>query len=227
MKIKNHKKQMIEVNCNQCKKQFLKRECQVKQRATHYCSTICYQTYINTVKIQKQKNIKKCLYCNQDFVAIDYRAKFCNHSCSAHFNNPLKKKDIIKIKHFHTLCDCGHLMVQSAKECLKCYHIKMIKNTGNTKICESTKYKEQKHKYQDIRNFAHTLYERNKIKKECSVCKYSYYVEICHIKPISEFDINSTYYDVNLNNTTYLCPNHHKELDGGLITVTPIKLKPF
>lgn len=44
------------------------------------------------------------------------------------------------------------------------------------------------------------------------------HVEIAHIKPVSEFDGDSTIADINsLKNLIYLCPNHHWEFDNNII----------
>ncbi len=52
----------------------------------------------------------------------------------------------------------------------------------------------------------------------CLVCGSSTCIEICHIKPISEFDPKTKISEVNsLDNLCVLCPNHHWEFDHGLI----------
>ena len=61
---------------------------------------------------------------------------------------------------------------------------------------------------------------KHEYKKEpkCAVCGYKTYVEVCHIKPIKEFEKTAKIKEINSkDNLVYLCPNHHKELDLGLI----------
>ena len=52
----------------------------------------------------------------------------------------------------------------------------------------------------------------------CRVCGYDTYVELCHIKAIGSFDKSTMLSTINaVENLNFLCPNHHKELDLGLL----------
>lgn len=60
----------------------------------------------------------------------------------------------------------------------------------------------------------------------CEVCAYCHnhefddILEVHHIKGILEFDRSATIAEINNeNNLVWLCPNHHKMLEMGLITV--------
>jgi len=56
--------------------------------------------------------------------------------------------------------------------------------------------------------------------QKCSICGYSTYVEVCHIKPYSNFDDDATECQINSDeNLIILCPNHHKELDLGFLQI--------
>ncbi len=56
------------------------------------------------------------------------------------------------------------------------------------------------------------------LEKRCTICGYDKYVELCHKKAIGTFDKKSTIAEINsVCNLAYLCPNHHKEFDLGLI----------
>jgi len=73
-------------------------------------------------------------------------------------------------------------------------------------------------KFHNIRIHARKVMKDAKISKICKICGYSNYVEVCHIKPIADFKLDSFIKEINnLNNLVYLCPNHHWELDNGLL----------
>lgn len=73
-------------------------------------------------------------------------------------------------------------------------------------------------KFHNIRIHARKVMKDAKVKKACKVCGYTNYVEVCHIKSIADFSSESLIKEVNdINNLTYLCPNHHWELDNGLL----------
>ena len=75
-------------------------------------------------------------------------------------------------------------------------------------------------KFHNIRVNARKVMKDNNIEKACKICGYSTYVEACHIKAIAEFDENCLIKDINsLSNLIYLCPNHHIELDRGLLNL--------
>jgi hypothetical protein len=71
-----------------------------------------------------------------------------------------------------------------------------------------------------IRKHAAAIWERSGNKLKCSKCGYSNYVEIAHLKAVSEFPDDATIAQINdLNNLVALCPNHHWEFDHNLISI--------
>lgn len=73
-------------------------------------------------------------------------------------------------------------------------------------------------KFHNIRINARKVMKDAKIPYKCKVCSYSNYVEVCHIKAIADFAADATIKEVNsLTNLAYLCPNHHWELDNGIL----------
>ena len=74
-----------------------------------------------------------------------------------------------------------------------------------------------------IRVNARKVMKYNKVPFICKVCNYSNFLEVCHIKAIADFQLHQTIKEVNaLTNLVYLCPNHHKELDGGMLPLSAI-----
>ena len=54
--------------------------------------------------------------------------------------------------------------------------------------------------------------------QRCYICGYSKHVEVCHIKPVSDFPLDSKLSEVNnISNLIMLCPNHHWEFDNGML----------
>ena len=52
----------------------------------------------------------------------------------------------------------------------------------------------------------------------CQLCGYSSHVELCHIRPISDFPDDASIREINSEtNIVVLCPNHHWELDNGFL----------
>jgi predicted restriction endonuclease len=79
-------------------------------------------------------------------------------------------------------------------------------------------------KFHNIRINARKVMKDNNITYKCQICGYSNFLEVCHIKAIADFDDNATIEnDINsLSNLAYLCPNHHKEIDRGLLPITAV-----
>ena len=54
----------------------------------------------------------------------------------------------------------------------------------------------------------------------CFTCGYDKFVEVCHIKPVSEFPPSAFVSEINsLDNLILLCRNCHYEYDNGLLTI--------
>ena len=70
-----------------------------------------------------------------------------------------------------------------------------------------------------IRKAARAKYTNSDKPKKCAICGYDKYYEVCHIKPVSEFDDDTLIEEINnIDNLIALCPNHHWEYDNGLIS---------
>ena len=55
-------------------------------------------------------------------------------------------------------------------------------------------------------------------KTSCQVCGYTHRVDCCHIKPIKLFPSTALVSEINaVENLAALCPNHHIELDLGIL----------
>lgn len=116
--------------------------------------------------------------------------------------------------------DCGNWCGSGRKRCLECRnkHKKHLKEQSllATKNTSTYNHGHISNRYAKIRYHARHDYESLLI--TCEICGYSKHVEICHIKPIKDFDENATIQEINSrSNIIGLCPNCHWEFDHGMI----------
>lgn len=207
----------ISVICNYCNnsKNTIKQRVQkkiYKKQKNFYCNIKCSSSH----KICQ--TTKNCAECNKKVTRKPSQLKtnniFCSKSCAAKCNNRLYPK-------------------RERRKCRKCL-ILLPRNTRQTlcdkcnpNIIDWTKitYAEMagRRKYQKnsaIRNLARRNYMKSSEPKHCHICKYSLHFEVCHIKPIKDFNNNITVAEINdLSNLIALCKNHHWELDNKLISI--------
>lgn len=119
--------------------------------------------------------------------------RFCNYTCSAAFN----ARHRLKIQGKKPLAD------RTLNEVM-----------GKAKSNEKLWWRARVH----IGQHARRAYERSGKPQACAICGYDKHVEICHKKPVSDFPGTALISEINnLSNMTPLCPNHHWELDNGLL----------
>ncbi len=152
-----------------------------------------------------------CLQCKSSTT----NPMFCSRSCAATFNNkkfPKRSKRLI-------LCDCGEPKTRNAQSCRLCFRVRKLNQYGlRTKGSFSSTF--ARHRYQRIRQHAHTLVELLDTAKICKVCAYDKHVQLCHLKSIGSFEDSVKIAEINsVSNLVYLCPNHHWELGNGVLTL--------
>lgn len=75
----------------------------------------------------------------------------------------------------------------------------------------------------NIRNLCRT-WNANLLSISCQNCGYNKHIELCHIKPVSEFSLDTKLSIVNApDNILVLCPNCHWEFDNAFINLSHIK----
>ena len=143
------------------------------------------------------------------------RKRFCNHSCASTFTNKLRAKKPYYCNDCGKIIGYGYEQFHRRKYCNEC-------NPNHVNWNEIT-YGEAKEKrsYQvnsRIRELARTIYLKNHPDLKCEICGYNKHVEIHHIRGISTFPDDTPVAEINnLNNLIGLCPNHHWEVENGLI----------
>ncbi len=178
-------------------------------------------------KDKRKGKISNCAFCKKEFVSYFSHGKWIEH-CGRSCTN--KNRTFVKVrknaKRIRSYCECGSpISGYKSKFCKDCYQEKLKKNLvekGNTisvgDVLKKTEKYKSLHRYQPIRNDAIRILKISGLKEECKVCGYSTHVEVCHIKGIADFTKESLLSEVNdLSNLVYLCPNHHWELDNGII----------
>lgn len=153
----------------------------------------------------------ECKFCQKPTT----NAKFCSNSCAATYNNFVhpKRKPIKRVcKHCEvelvgrrTVCDdCNPNHVDWSKVTLG----DVQRQAGNKQINAR------------VRSAARTIYKNSKKPKCCVLCGYHRHYEVCHIKAISAFSADTPISEINsLMNLIALCPNHHWELDNGVLSL--------
>lgn len=145
------------------------------------------------------------------------------------FSKDKAKKRSLKQK--REKCECGSFKPKGSLFCKYCtgelkrpegksrVHLKGKRDfILNSTIDDYLKNYATNTKATSIRRLARVFMAETKIEKKCKICGFDDYVELCHIKPIKDFDKEAKIKEVNsLDNLVYLCPNHHKLLDIGKI----------
>ena len=117
-------------------------------------------------------------------------------------------------------------------QCTKCNQSLPLEIRRRILCSDCAKYKDwskvtikelkDRHKTSDfhsqIRQLSRKEYFQSDRPKCCSLCGYSKYIEVCHIKAIKDFPEECVITEVNHeNNLVALCRNCHWEYDHGLI----------
>lgn len=150
-----------------------------------------------------------CLNCQKETT----NPKFCSRSCAASYNNRVKPKRQKEIK----LCIiCGKPAKQynnsycRSKYCEEC----ALTLTKDYTLKEAIYTRHHKSSaFALVRSRARK--EMSKLPQICMKCGYDEHVEVCHIKPISQFSEDTLLSVINDRaNLLLLCPNCHWEHDN-------------
>jgi hypothetical protein len=138
------------------------------------------------------------------------KQKYCSVKCNAES----KKKPPRKCP------GCGGEISSGATLCFECNRRKSEKVPYRTLGEVYARCKNYTSYRARISNNARKVYRESGRSKDCAVCGYSYYTEICHIVPVRDFPMTAMVADVNdINNLIALCPNHHKEFDDEILVL--------
>jgi predicted nucleic acid-binding Zn ribbon protein len=150
----------------------------------------------------------KCLTCGTD----TSNPKFCSRSCAAKYNNRTRLR---KRKNYYCLV-CNTPVPHRRKYCDE--HNPLVVDWSK-KTISAMRHMPTWYIHARIRQLARSVYERSGKPKRCFFCGYTKYVEICHIEQIQDFPENAPISVINsADNLVALCPNHHWEVDHGLLS---------
>ena len=237
--IKNKKtRDKVVLQCNYCKADCNKavkivKENIKKYRYIFYCDVVCAGKDQGAEKLSKRVTNLVCKYCN---TPIKPRSKsnitentFCNHSCAAKYSNLVRSKPKNILSCLHCSKETGKIIRKHVLLCSLCSAKYSLFLFGERTLQDLSNFYRKDDKRAG--SVSHTIATRVRVHarglekfrvrdKVCKICGYSTYIEVCHIKPLKDFDMTATLNEINSeNNTVCLCPNHHKELDLGLINV--------
>lgn len=144
--------------------------------------------------------MNRCAYCKK----LTENPKFCSRSCSTTVANTAKPK---RIAESHYCLKCQIELPNKRSYCDDC----LIPEDVTLSEAIYTKH-HRSSAFALVRTRARSL--TRKWPKICKYCGYSKHVEVCHIKPISEYPLNTMISAINNPcNLILLCPNCHWEFD--------------
>ena len=189
------------------------------------------------------RNPSVCLYCGQIIrlkpgtkPSLTRQKKFCDRSCAAKYNNrKFPKREATK----ESQCSyCGTMILlkqdkkghyRKRKYCDDCAKLRtsFSRSLGTDfHVDELTKAQlkersDYKYYYRNIITARARKTYYKVYKKECIICDYNIYVEVCHLRAVRDFPDSATVGEINsLDNLVCLCPTHHKELDLKVLNLT-------
>jgi hypothetical protein len=232
-------KELVDLECCGCSAPMKKDKSRIlaalKNNTDMYCSAKCYSSS-NTTKVKLS-----CEVCGKEVERQPSQVSphvYCSRKCSRAANNNrlgtgTALRHPVTGKYSVVRCSCGNTMDKSSEMCQACRK-KLITESTLVRLSKKTfgEYKaecsgESHRYYNSLRSDSRYLVSSSGRKKVCVECGYDFYVELCHIRPISDFPDSATLEEINLpENAVYLCPNHHKELDRGKLQPKPSWFSP-
>lgn len=189
--------------CDYCKKTFERKRV---RKAKH---RFCCQNHHRLWR-REQVEVNYCLNCNK----LTTNPKFCSKGCSASYTNKINPK-----RSLEGTCSCGKKIPSSRTFCKDCFNSKYLIDYSKITIGDLRKRRTSQ-QHSQIRGHARKIYIKSGRPQACEICGYSNFFEVCHIKAIKDFNDDTLISVVNsLSNLISLCPNHHLELDNGLLTL--------
>jgi hypothetical protein len=170
------------------------------------------------IRAQYIANPNKCLTCDKPILSkpgqrlFNVRQKtFCNNSCAASLNNRIFPKKKVAKKICITCLQSFSPPNHRVKTCDVCRPVRSRpRRLENLTRQEAGRVIIGKHAMRVMINRA----------KGCIICGYDKFVDVCHIKPVAAFSTQAKLKEINApENLVYMCPNHHREYDRGLLNL--------
>lgn len=220
----------LEVFCAGCDSKIIKErkriQAAVKNNTSMFCSIACMaETKSKQVTTEHLcgRCSKKVLRTRSELAKVD--AVYCSQSCAAKMNNA---KFVKRVRIYpDRFCLCGAKVLPQSNQCKPCWMAEKTESSYDRLTLvtlfdyKSNSRNESYRYYNKIRQDARCLATKHyNMVKECQHCGYSIAVELAHIRALSTFPDSATGAEMNAReNLVYLCPNHHKEQEKGLIDI--------
>jgi hypothetical protein len=218
--------------CPHCNSTNLKKDGISNGRQMYTCRD-CLHKHTEGAKVHLLRPIDKklrkvrrpahpCEYCGETTT----RPRFCSNSCASTYSNLNHPKRYEKRRANRIIKTCKYCGVQldgRRTTCLTCNH--NVVEWDEVLLSEI----EGKAKYQihaQVRRIARQTYRNSNRPKYCINCGYNTHYEVCHIRPITDFPLETKVGTINdLSNLVALCPNCHWEFDNDYLTIEEIRSK--
>lgn len=144
---------------------------------------------------------------------------FCNKSCAASYNNRGVRRHG---RNTNNCPDCGGHKDLRAKVCRQCSWLRQLERSLDKPIGAITrKNSAPRAKYVQIRVLSRRWLSVNR-DKECVFCEDQMnwpeeILEGAHLVPLHTFSDKQLIREAVVGNTEWMCPNHHKMYDAGLL----------
>ncbi len=166
---------------------------------------------------------KPCKTCGE----LTKNPKFCSQSCSAISANKYGARTKWGPSPTFKKCKvCGSAIPNHKKRrrCVDCRwllktvsgdYVSLGKATKSMLLCKGGDH------HNRIRDHARRMAEKSGVLEECFICGYRFHVECAHVKPLKDFGGDELISEINsAQNLVGLCPNHHWELDNGILDLS-------
>lgn len=174
-----------------------------------------------------------CITCQGELKRRDQK-KFCSRSCAAKHNNVVSPKR--KSSKRSAQCrGCDNIIYRNKNGtlnafCSTCRDQRKHYRNGvdrDERTIEEVIVRKGTNKFDQIRDHAYRLYKKERANPSCERCGYTKHIEICHIKSVSSFPLETKLKVVNAReNILILCPNCHWEFDHDQLNLDEIKSAP-
>jgi len=170
-------------------------------------------------------NICKC--CSTEFIPKGlskknaHKQRFCSRSCSNSIIPRRKKKISLCVYckqpvSYYLNKHCDDCKLQGRHRFYRKHKSKLLSEITIKEYLRTARG--GANRYDSIRGHARTIFNNSNQPKKCYNCGYDKHIEICHVKAISEFKLDTTIDKVNAeNNLVALCPNCHWEFDNNIL----------
>lgn len=197
----------VQLQCSICKSPFLRSTANHKRylRRNHK-SVRCNSCCAGFPPV-----VRRCHHCSNETA----NPKYCSRACAASANN---QRPRTRLQPTGRCADCGGPIRISRKYCKNCLLANHRINAPNKTLNDLFRSGSRNVYHTSVRQHAKQIAAAAGLLAACSICGYSTYVECCHIKAVSTFPKTTLLSVVNAKeNLIGLCPNHHQELDMGLL----------